>query len=203
MDLGISIQAGGASSRMGQDKALMDFMGEPLICRVVRRLKPLSTEMLVTTNQPELYEFLHLRMTADILPGKGALGGLYTALASLENPIVAVVACDLPFVNTKLLAAQLDLLLESGADVVIPESPDGIEPLHCMYRKEPCEQAVRAALENGLRKMTAWFGQVQVRKMGVDEVSSYDPGFRSFINVNTPEEFSLAERLAAELDWVP
>src|SRR6185369_4678742 len=103
--LTIVVQAGGASSRMGEDKALKPFLGRPLIQRLVERLSPIADEMIVTTNRPEEYRFLGLRLTPDLKPGRGALGGLYTALASASQPHVAVVACDMPFASPTLLEA--------------------------------------------------------------------------------------------------
>lgn len=194
--LTIAIQAGGQSSRMGQDKALMPFLGRPLIAHSVDRLKDLADELLITTNHPENYSFLRVPLIADILPGMGALGGLYTALAVSREPLVAVIACDMPFVAPALLRAQRDLLLQEDADVVIPRSPDGLEPLHAIYRRAACLPAVDAALRAGERKMVAWYPAVRLRVMSPEEVSIYDPGFQSFVNVNTPAEFRQAEELA-------
>src|SRR3990172_9050416 len=111
--LTVVIQAGGASSRMGEDKALKPFLGRPLIQRVIERLTPIADEMIVTTNRPADYEFLNtstrfasvhrLRLVADLKPGRGALGGLYTAIASAASPFVAVVACDVPFASPMLI----------------------------------------------------------------------------------------------------
>ena len=94
--LTICVQAGGESSRMGQDKALMPFLGRPLIQRVTDRLAPIADEVIVTTNHPEDYRFLGLPLFPDLKPGRGALGGLYTALSSATCESVAVVACDMP-----------------------------------------------------------------------------------------------------------
>ncbi|MBP8164630.1 MAG: NTP transferase domain-containing protein, partial [Anaerolineales bacterium] len=84
--LTVVIQAGGASSRMGEDKALKPFLGRPLIQRVIERLSPLADEVIVTTNRPVDYAFLNLRLVADLKQGRGALGGLYTAIASAADP---------------------------------------------------------------------------------------------------------------------
>ena len=73
--LSVVIQAGGQSSRMGQDKALKLFLGRPLIQRVIERLQPIADELLVTTNHPEDYAFLNLPLFTDLKPGRGALGG--------------------------------------------------------------------------------------------------------------------------------
>ena len=79
--MSVVIQAGGESSRMGQDKALLPFLGKPMISRVMARLAPIAEEMLVTTNHPEDYSFLDIPLFSDLNPGHGALGGLYTALS--------------------------------------------------------------------------------------------------------------------------
>jgi molybdopterin-guanine dinucleotide biosynthesis protein A len=93
--LSIVIQAGGESQRMGQDKALIPILGQTLIERVLDRLSHLGDEILITTNNPECYRFLNLPLIADVLPGRGALGGLYSALNAARGPHVAVVACDM------------------------------------------------------------------------------------------------------------
>jgi len=72
----VVIQAGGESRRMGQDKALLPFLGEPLIERVINRVVPYADELLITTNNPEDYKVFNVPLFQDILPGIGALGGL-------------------------------------------------------------------------------------------------------------------------------
>jgi molybdopterin-guanine dinucleotide biosynthesis protein A len=196
--LTICIQAGGQSSRMGEDKALKTFLGRPLIQRVVERLSPVADELIVTTNHPDDYAFLKLPLTlrADLKPGRGALGGLYTAIASASNPIVAVVACDMPFASATLLEAATRLMVEEGADVVIAKSDEGFEPLHAVYRRETCLPAIEAAIEADQWKVVAWFPQVKVRVLTSDEIKRYDPSGLAFWNVNTPEEFAKAEEIA-------
>ncbi len=160
--LSVVIQAGGASSRMGVDKALKPFLGHPLIQRVVDRLQPIADELIVTTNHPAEYEFLNLRLASDLKPGRGALGGLYTAIASATHPIVAVVACDMPFASAKLIEAMSRLLVENEADVVIAKSEEGYEPFHAVYRRETCLPAIESAIEADKWKVIAWFPQVKV-----------------------------------------
>ena len=195
--LTVCIQAGGQSSRMGEDKALKPFLGRPLIQRVADRLAPVADELLVTTNRPESYEFLGLRLLPDIRPDRGALGGLYTAIASATHPTVAVVACDMPFASAALLEAAARLLVEEEADVVIPKGEEGYEPLHALYRRATCLPAIEAALDADLWKVVAWFPQVRVRVLTSEEVRRYDPDGLAFWNVNTPEEFQRAEAIAS------
>ena len=194
---------------MGEDKALKPFLGRPLIQRVIERLSPLADELIVTTNRPDDYTFLdtstgsvrRLRLTlrADLKPGRGALGGLYTAIASAAHPIVAVVACDMPFASAKLIEAAGRLLIEEEADVVIARSAEGYEPLHAIYRRETCLPAIEAAIDADQWKAIAWFPHVKVRILTPEEIKRYDPLGLAFWNVNTPEEFAEAERITLSL----
>jgi len=196
--LTICVQAGGESRRMGQDKALMTFLGRPLIQRVVDRLKPLADETIVTTNHPEDYRFLGLPLFPDLMPGRGALGGLYTALSSATCETVAVVACDMPFASPALIEAAEGLLVQEEADVVIPDSGGGLEPMHAIYRRATCIPAIEAAIQADRWKLISWFPEVKVRILQPDEVKQYDPAGLAFWNLNTPEEFAEAEKTARQ-----
>jgi len=190
---------------MGEDKALKPFLGRPLIQRVVERLQPIADELIVTTNQPEAYAFLGLQLHADLKPGRGALGGLYTAIASATQPLVAVVACDMPFASAALLQAATQLMNNEAVDVVIPQVTSaseaekrsgGYEPLHAVYRRTTCLPAIESALEADQWKVIAWFSKVKVRSLTSAEIKPFDPDGLAFWNVNTPEEFAKAEALS-------
>jgi len=138
MPLSIVIQAGGESQRMGENKALLPFLGTPLVQRVVERVRPLADELIITTNQPDDFRFLHLPLVSDTYPGRGALVGLYTALKAASQPVVAVVACDMPFVSRGLLAYQVECLNIEQKDLVSPRTVQGYDPVHAVYRRETC-----------------------------------------------------------------
>ena len=215
--LTVVIQAGGQSSRMGEDKALKPFLGRPLIQRVIERLSPLADEMIVTTNRPAEYEFLNtssallegrsslrypkgtlsvrIRLVADLKPGRGALGGLYTAIASAKHEFVAVAACDMPFVSKSFFEGASRLMVEEEADVVIAKTDEGYEPFHALYRRLTCLSAIEAAIAADQWKVIAWFPQVKVKTLSPDEVKVFDPSGLCFWNLNTPEEFAQAEEM--------
>jgi len=195
-NVSLVIQAGGDSRRMGEDKGRKLFLGRPLIQRVVDRIAPIANEILVTTNHPVDYAFLNLRVVPDLIPGRGALGGIYTALASARYPIVAVVACDMPFASAALLEAAISLLDREEMDVVVPRSTGGFEPLHAIYRRLTCLPVVRTAIDANQLKIIDWLSSVRVRELSLDEVAAIEPSGLVFRNVNTPEEFSEAELLA-------
>ena len=194
---------------MGEDKALKPFLGRPLIQRVIERLTPIADETIVTTNRPEDYSFLNtsirpfghsvqrLRLVSDLKPGRGALGGLYTAIASASHPVVGVVACDMPFASAPLIEMANKLLVEEEADVVIARSEEGYEPLHAVYRRDTCLPAIESTIEADQWKVIAWFPKVKVRELTPEELKRSDPSGLAFWNVNTPEDFAKAEELAS------
>ena len=197
--LTLAVQAGGESRRMGSDKGLVPFLGQALIQRVIERLAPLVDEVLVTTNRPDDYRFLNLPLFSDLEPGRGALGGLYTALQAASHPLVAVVACDMPFASRDLFAYQCDMLLEQALDVVIPSSLEGFEPLHAVYRRETCLPAVQVAIQQNTWKLISWFPQVKVLSLTPAQISKIDPHDNIFMNVNTPADLQLAEEIARHI----
>ncbi len=182
---------------MGENKALKPFLGQPLIEHVVERLIPFADEVLVTTNEPDALRFLNLPLFPDLRPGRGALGGLYTALVSARHPTVAVVACDMPFASGPLVVASAGILQQEAADVVIAETDEGYEPLHAVYRRATCIPAIESAMEANQWRVISWFPRVKVRKLASAELARYDPEGLAFSNVNTPEEFAEAERRAS------
>lgn len=207
--LTVCIQAGGQSRRMGRDKALLPFLGQPLIARVAARLVDIADELYVTAPNEMAYAFLGLRCIADAVPGLGALGGLATALRGARCPWVAVVACDMPWVQPALLSAMAAQAQSEQWDVLIPRLSAGFEPFHAIYRREACLSHVEEALAAGERKASAWFqspsaASLRVRVLESAEISPFDPQFRSFLNLNTPAEWRAAEDLARSgLDTAP
>jgi len=197
--LTIVIQAGGRSRRMGHDKALLPFLGQHLISRVVDRMSPIADEVLVTTNKPQDYKFLNLPLFSDLIPNRGALGGLYTALKAARCPYVAVVACDMPFINPKLLSAQYDLLVDRKADIVIPKLDGGLEPFHAIYRRDACLPHITAAIQDDKWRVDSWYHKVNLFAFNQEMILEHDPQLFSFRNVNTPEELESAIQLAREL----
>lgn len=198
--LSISLQAGGQSSRMGRNKALASFLGAPLILRILKRVEQLSDDIYVTSNLSEPYSALDLKVYPDVLPGKGALGGLITALHYARYDFVAVIACDLPFIHPSLIEKEYKWMLEKDCDVVIPRTERGLEPLHAVYRVKQCLPAALRTLRFGKSRMISWFSDVRVCEMHESEIKRIDPDLLSFMNVNTPDEFTSAELLAVRIE---
>lgn len=199
----VVIQAGGESRRMGQSKATVPFAGRPLICRLIERLSPVADELIITTNEADKLGFLadqypglDIKLVSDAYQERGALPGLYTALAAAENPYVAVVACDMVFASARLVVAEALAMHESGADVVAPSNKHGFEPMHAMYRKEGCLAAVHARTEQGEKRVQSFFDDpaVTVLPFNQDRVLEVEPRGGCFINANTPEDLARIEQ---------
>jgi molybdopterin-guanine dinucleotide biosynthesis protein A len=192
----LAVLTGGNSRRMGQDKARMPFLGRPLILRILDRLGPLADEVLISTSRPADLAFLDLPCLPDLVSGRGPLGGLYTVLQAARNPLVAAVACDMPFANLALFEYERDRLAETGAEAVLPSTPEGLEPLHAVYRREACLPVIGKALKDEKLKLTGWLSGINVEILPPEVAIRFDPDGLTFLNLNTPEEFRLAEERA-------
>lgn len=194
--LSVAVLAGGESSRMGANKALMTIGGRSLIERVLDRVAGLGDEVMVIANQPEPYAPLGLPIYPDVLPGNGPLGGLYTAISHSAGDHTLVVSCDQPFLNRDLLDYLIGL--RAGYDVVVPLNRDGYpQSMYAVYGRG-CLGAIRQRLDADRLKVIGFYRDVRVREVTPEEIDRFDPERLSFINVNTPDELARARRLAAE-----
>ncbi len=196
----IVLQAGGKSTRMGKDKALLPFLGIPLIKRLRDRFSDLGEELLVITNDFSGYQDLAVPLYKDIIPDRGALGGLYTALSISKNPLVGLIAADLPFASPALLAHLIKIILTSGAEAAIPSTERGLEPLHAVYRRDTSLPLVKVAIDQNLWRMNSWFDQAEILILTPEATRKVTSSKYTFLNLNTPEDLQKAEKLALNLD---
>jgi molybdopterin-guanine dinucleotide biosynthesis protein A len=187
-NISAAILAGGKSRRMGRNKALLPFRGRPLVARVHETLQPLFEDIFLVTNDPGLFDFLPCPKIPDRVPGKGPISGVDAALRHSRNPYVLVVGCDTPFLFPSLLELLAGKTEE--ADLVIPCGPHGPEPLCAVYGKE-CLPLIEESLRKGDFSLMALIGRLRTREIPAEEVAAVDPGFRSFMNINTPRDFRM------------
>lgn len=180
------ILAGGRSTRMGSDKALLPYQGGRFIEAIQRRMEELFEEVIVVTAEPGRYEFLPCRRVTDLFPGMGALGGIHAALRHSGSERIFVVGCDMPHLKPDLIRHLCSLAEET--DVVVPEGEGGLEPLHAVYRKSVLP-VVEEVLRDGQCRVVSFFDRVRVRRVPLAEVERIDPGLCAFRNINTPEEY--------------
>lgn len=192
----VAILAGGASRRMGSDKSFTPLGSKTVFEHVLTQVQALQLPILLITNTPEKYSAYALPMVQDILPDKGSLGGLYTAIQVAESDFTLCVACDMPFLNVKLLCYLLDLCTPVW-DVVVPRIDGRCETMHAVYNKT-CLEIIRKQLTRRELKASAFFKQVRVNYVDEDVLRQFDPDLRSFMNVNTPDDLELARHLMLE-----
>ncbi|MDY6879050.1 MAG: molybdenum cofactor guanylyltransferase [Desulfatiglans sp.] len=184
-DIAAVILAGGKSSRFGRNKALEKIDGIPLIEKVIDVMGSLFKHLMISTNTPEDYSYLNLPMHEDLIQGLGPLGGIYTALETMKQEGGFVVACDMPYLNGDLIRHMVEI--RGDFDVVVPKIDWKVEPLHCLYKKS-CLPAIKRSIESGSYQILHFFSEVSVRYVGAEELRPFDPEFRSFFNINRPQE---------------
>jgi molybdopterin-guanine dinucleotide biosynthesis protein A len=194
------VLTGGESNRLGFNKAFVEVGGRPIVERVLEVLRALFEEVLIITLAPEQYEHLGCPVYTDLLPGNNAMGGIHAALSYASSEKAFVCACDMPFLNPRLVSRLVEL--SSKADVVVPRSHGGIEPLHAVYSKG-CLPAIERAIETGSLKLIDLLSGLGVRLVEGPELDRLDPEGLSFFNVNTAEDLEAARRLARQAALPP
>lgn len=200
MKIAVIILAGGKNQRLGRCKAVEPILGKTLIERVVECFKPLTSQIIVVTSP----EPLDLPVTSsteilvDIYPSKGPLGGIYTGLVASRSSHSFVVACDMPFLNTRLLSHMVKLSYDF--DAVVPKLDEGrLEPLHAIYSKN-CLRHIKPQLERGKLEAYSFLDAVRVRYIERAECQRFDPQLLSFFNINYQSDLDQAVVLATKND---
>jgi molybdopterin-guanine dinucleotide biosynthesis protein A len=191
------ILAGGKSLRLGQDKITAKVGEASLIEKVVAGLEPLCQGIIVVTAKERSFPQLEGRpgviAVQDIYPGQGSLGGVYTGLVKSDSFYNLVVAADMPFLNGPLLHYMIEAA--DGFDFVLTIVGNFFEPLHAVYSRI-CVPAIENMLREGKRVIVELFNYVRVRYIEEEEINRFDPGHRSFFNINTREDLEKARRIA-------
>ena len=189
MDLSAVVLAGGHSRRLGHDKALLHLDGEWLLATIVTGLRSLSSDVLVVADGQQKLGGLRVPVVPDLVPGRGALGGIYSGLVAMKNRYGVFVACDMPFINRGLLCHLMTLA--RSWDAVIPRIGTNVEPLHAVYAKT-CIPAIAKCLAEGQRRTVSFFPRVRVLYVEGAEIERFDPQRLSFFNINTPDDLQQA-----------
>jgi molybdopterin-guanine dinucleotide biosynthesis protein A len=185
------ILAGGESSRMGSNKALLELGGVPLIVRTARLVESVGIKRTIV-GSPEIYARLRLHAIRDDWPGAGPLGGIATALRASESSWNLIVACDLPYLTKAWLEHLIHRAERSDADVVLPLNDAGAEPLCAMYNKSS-ESAIWLALDRGVRKVTDGLAGLHVEHIEPREWKAFDSEGLLFKNMNSTVDYEEAK----------
>lgn len=190
----VAIQAGGKSSRMGEDKGLLKFGDQALVKFILNQVKGLAEEAFIVSNNKNEYLEFGLPVYSDIYKDIGALGGIHTILNFTQSDYVLILACDMPFVNLPLVKYMMSFTPDF--DVIVPQLEDAfVEPFKAFYSKS-CLPAVNSAIKRGQKRVISFFEDVNVKVVGPEKVRMFDPEFKSFLNVNTPNDYQEALILA-------
>lgn len=179
------ILAGGKNTRMGRNKALLEVGGTRLIDRTVSLFRSVFREVIIVAADPLDYLDQQTVIVTDILPERGALGGLYTGLFYATEEHAFVAACDMPFMNQTFLEYMVSQA--DGYDIVVPAPPDGLQPLHAVYSRR-CLPAIRSLLNRNCMQIKALYPGHRLLKIPPEVLRLYDPVERMFINLNSQED---------------
>ena len=189
-----AILTGGRGRRMGGvRKSGLEVGGASILERQLPVLRAVATHLFVVGASAEL-DSAGLDVVSDLMPGHGALGGIYTAIMSSPCERTLVVACDLPFLDARLLEYMAGL----DADLVIPRTGRGYEPLCAVYGRA-CAPAIRERLERGALAASVLPEGVRIVEVGPEALEPYDPDGLLFLNVNTPHDYARARELSGTL----
>lgn len=193
------VMAGGRNTRFGDLKAFARIGEQRIVDRVIAALHTVTTDVVLSANDPASYEQLGLELRADTHPDLGALGGIYTALlwaVERGHQGVIAVACDMPFPSASLLREILTR--SANYDAVLPESDGrrGLEPLFAYYSID-CIPAIKAAIARDDRRMISFHADVNLHRLPLADVRQHGDPDLIFMNVNTREELERARELAS------
>ncbi|MEI6214074.1 MAG: formate dehydrogenase accessory sulfurtransferase FdhD [Desulfuromonadales bacterium] len=180
------ILAGGESRRMGTNKALLTVGNRRIIETVYDRVAELFDEVILVTNDPDEYDFIPCLKIKDIHAGLGPLGGIHAGLTHCSAGRAFVTACDMPALDATLIRELCSI--SADLDVIIPETPGGLEPLHSVYSRS-CLPKMEKMLQNGERRILSFLELASTRLVPRGRIAQLDPHFTSFSNINTPEDY--------------
>ncbi len=190
------ILAGGKNLRLGRNKALEIIGGKTVLERVLTSLSRIVNTIIIVTadGKNQLMPLSGVQFVADVYPGKGPLGGIYSGLSGVTTEFNIAVACDMPFLNTDLLQHMLELA--PGSDAVIPRTHQSLfEPLHAVYSMN-CLPVIKSHVESGKLSIRAFLAEVKVRYIEEEECRRYDPELLSFFNMNRQSDYEKAMKIA-------
>jgi molybdopterin-guanine dinucleotide biosynthesis protein A len=181
------VLAGGASRRMGRDKALLEWHGRSLLDHALARLRQVCDEVFVLCGPVPRHEGHGAPLLLDAQAGQGPLAGLLAGLERLDHRPGLFLAVDVPRVPAELLGFLLNAL--AGHDAAVPVTAAGPEPLVAAYTRR-CLEPVRRRLEAGERRLTDFWPDVDVRRLGEGELRRFGPPELIFANLNAPEDWA-------------
>ncbi len=188
------VLAGGLSSRMGTDKAFVEFRGRTLLHRALALVTVITPSVFILGSRARFGALG--KVVQDEFPDHGPLGGIHAALRSSTSDLNLIVAVDMPFVQESFLKYLLSEAEKGDAVATVPKAAGNWQPLCAVYRKAFADLA-ETALRNGRNKIDPLFRDVPVRVVTEDELERGGFDEDLFRNLNTPEDLRAADALQA------
>ena len=179
------ILAGGKNRRIGTNKAFLVVNGSRIIDRTVGIFKDIFEEVIIVANDPLAYLDQNVTIVTDIVPDKGALGGLYTGLFFASHNRAFVCACDMPFIDGKFIEYMIRQV--GSYDIISPDAGDGLQPMHAVYDKK-CLPAIKNLLDQDKLKIAGFYKSSRTLTIRDDITDTFDPEKKMFLNVNTYDD---------------
>jgi molybdenum cofactor guanylyltransferase len=190
-DLTAFVLAGGKSSRMGADKAMLEVAGQTLLQRTLELARAVSEDVRIVGVREKFGEFAPV--VEDKYPDRGPLGGIHAALASTGSDFNLILAVDLPFLEKRFLQHLVTEARAAKATVTVPRAGGGLQPLCAVYRREFAALAEQA-LAAGRNKIDTLYARTTLRIIEEDELARFAFSPAMFDNLNTQEEWERARQ---------
>jgi len=181
-----AILAGGKSTRMGRDKALLPLDGLPLVAHSARLLEPLFERVVVVSNSQPVAQAAGLLRIVDTRRDKGPLAGIEAALRYFGEPALFV-ACDCPFLSADFLAFLRDNWRDE-LDALVPQSENGQEPLHAIWSPSGLPAIESALDQERVPSLRRVLEGLNVQFVPVEDARRFDSSLSMFENWNAPED---------------
>lgn len=186
------ILAGGLNSRYsGRNKAFIPVWGKRILDRLYEVFQEVFEEIILVTNDPLKYLEWDLTIVTDIFPYRSSLTGIHAGLFFVETPFAFFAACDAPFLKTEVVEMIVGSI-ETGFDIVIPETSSGFQPLCAVYAKK-CIRSIERQISQKNFKIEGFFQSQRIKRIPEELLRVKDPSLVSFFNVNTPQDLAMAE----------
>lgn len=191
------ILAGGQNTRFPALKAFIKVEDLLIIEKNLRLLTEIFNEALISTNMPEKYFYLGAPMIGDALPSRGPMSGIYSSLINAKGDCIFVIACDMPFVKREVVSLICEKHLEMSSiklvDATIPVFNDEPQPLFGVYCKTALPYLENCVL-NEKASMKRLLSEINTNFIGESDIITIDPDGRSFVNINTMEDYKAVMR---------
>lgn len=185
-----AIIAGGDNTRYPMPKGLIDVNGKRIIEAQMETLSSLGLEVVISTNSPGQYGYTGARLIADTIKRAGPMSGVVSVFDATGADEIFITACDMPFIMPEMIEY---IISNKGRQATVPYPGGEPEPLLALYSREAAE-VMRRRIEKDNASMRRMLGAIEVRRISDEEIKNIDPARKSFININTPQDFEAAAK---------